>query len=71
MSQNNNLKIESQDVTIENLYKDFYAVPDFQREYVWEREQVEKMLQDLTMSFSMNMGNLLKGLNISWKNSCM
>jgi len=51
MSQNNNLKIESQDVTIENLYKDFYAVPDFQREYVWEREQVEKMLQDVNDEF--------------------
>jgi len=31
------LKIESQDLSVEDLFKDFYAVPDFQREYVWER----------------------------------
>lgn len=45
------LKIESQDVTIEALYKDFYTVPDFQREYVWGRNQVEKLLQDVYDEF--------------------
>jgi len=45
------LKIESQDVTIENIYKDFHSVPDFQREYVWGREQVEKLLQDIHDEF--------------------
>ena len=40
------VKIESLDLSIESLYKDFYTVPDFQREYVWQREQVEKLLQD-------------------------
>ena len=35
------IKIESKDLSIEDLYKDFYTVPDFQREFVWEREQVE------------------------------
>jgi hypothetical protein len=38
------LKIESSDLSLSDLYKDFYAVPDFQREYVWETENVEKLL---------------------------
>ncbi len=42
---NTSLKIESQDLSIKSLYKDFYTVPDFQREYVWQRERVEKLLQ--------------------------
>ncbi len=44
-------KIESQDLTVGALFKDFYSVPDFQREYVWRREQVEKLLQDLYDEF--------------------
>jgi uncharacterized protein with ParB-like and HNH nuclease domain len=45
------LKIESQDLSVGALFKDFYSVPDFQREYVWQREQVEKLLQDLYDEF--------------------
>lgn len=29
MPRDNNLNIESQDVTIEDLYKDFYTIPLF------------------------------------------
>jgi len=61
MSQINNLKIESQDVTIENLYKDFYTVPDFQREYVWKREQVERLLQDVNDEFFDEEGRPIQG----------
>lgn len=39
-------KIESSDLSLTDLFKDFYAVPDFQREYVWEPEHVERLLQD-------------------------
>jgi len=45
------LKIESQDFNVSELFKDFYSVPDFQREYVWQREQVEKLLQDIYNEF--------------------
>ncbi len=45
------LKIESNDLTITTLFKDFYTVPDFQREFVWERENVEKLLQDIQEEF--------------------
>jgi uncharacterized protein with ParB-like and HNH nuclease domain len=61
MPQDTNLKIESQDVTIENLYKDFYTVPDFQREYVWEREHVEKLLQDINDEFFDEEGKPIQG----------
>ena len=32
--------------TIEEVFKDFYEVPRFQREYVWQKEQVEALLSD-------------------------
>lgn len=40
-------KIESSDLTIESLFKDFYAVPDFQREYVWKPEHVRVLFEDI------------------------
>lgn len=43
--------IESTDLTIEQIFKDFYTVPDFQREYVWKTENVEKLLQDIFDEF--------------------
>ena len=55
------LKIESKDLSIEDLYKDFYTVPDFQREFIWEREQVEKLLQDVHDEFYDEDGQLIKG----------
>lgn len=55
------LKIESQDLTVGALFKDFYSVPDFQREYVWQREQVEKLLQDLYDEFYDESGNVIPG----------
>lgn len=46
-----NSHIESSDLTIAEVLKDFYAVPDFQREYVWEDTHVEKLLQDIFDEF--------------------
>jgi uncharacterized protein with ParB-like and HNH nuclease domain len=40
-------RIESQNLSITDLFKGFYAVPDFQREYVWADENVEKLLVDI------------------------
>lgn len=39
--------IESQDFTLGKLFDDFYAVPNYQREYIWEDKQVEQLLQDI------------------------
>lgn len=40
-------RIESADLNLANLFKDFYTIPDFQREYVWKHENVERLLQDI------------------------
>ena len=39
--------IQSQDISIATVFQAFYAVPDYQREYVWESEQVEQLLNDV------------------------
>ena len=39
--------IESQDLTISGVLQSFYVVPDYQREYVWETDQVEQLLGDI------------------------
>lgn len=54
-------KIESQDLSVGALFKDFFSVPDFQREYVWQREQVEKLLQDLYDEFYDEQRRVLPG----------
>ena len=39
--------IESQDVNVGGVFQAFYAVPDYQREYVWQTPQVEQLLGDI------------------------
>lgn len=39
--------INSEDISVGALFHDFYLVPDYQREYVWDNEQVEQLLQDI------------------------
>lgn len=52
-------KIDSADLTIDDLFKDFYMVPDFQREYVWGAENVERLLQDAYHEFSDDEGAIV------------
>jgi hypothetical protein len=54
-------KIESLDLNLNDLFKDFYSVPDFQREYVWEEENVEKLLEDVYDEFYDDENRLLDG----------
>ena len=61
MAESNTPKIESQDLSIGALFKDFYSVPDFQREYVWQRVQVETLLQDISDEFYDEEGKLNVG----------
>ncbi len=44
--------IESQDFTLGNLFTAFYAVPSFQREYVWQETDVEQLLKDVYEEFT-------------------
>lgn len=40
------MKLEVQHPALEEVFKDFYEEPRFQREYVWQKEQVEALLSD-------------------------
>ncbi|MBQ4826912.1 DUF262 domain-containing protein [Leisingera sp. HS039] len=40
-------RIQSEDCSVANLFQSFYAVPDYQREYVWDTDQVEQLLKDV------------------------
>jgi hypothetical protein len=44
--------IQSQDIKIADVFQAFYSVPDYQREYVWETEQVEQLLTDINAELS-------------------
>ncbi|MCD6327067.1 DUF262 domain-containing protein [bacterium] len=61
MNDLNNIKIESRDLSVGDLFKDFFSVPDFQREYVWQQEQVERLLQDVYDEFYDEAGNIIPG----------
>ncbi len=61
MTEQTAFKIESNDLTISQVFKDFYSVPDFQREYVWETEHVEKLLNDVLDEFYDENKRLIQG----------
>ena len=44
--------IKSLDLSVGDLLKDFYAVPDYQRAFVWKTSQVERLLQDILAEYS-------------------
>ena len=44
--------IKYNDHSIGSAFKDLYIVPDYQREYVWEDEQVEQLLEDLLDAYN-------------------
>ena len=47
--------IESDDLSLGKLFSDFYVVPSYQREYVWDAEkQVDRLLQDISAEYSSN-----------------
>jgi hypothetical protein len=46
--------IQSHDIKVADVFQAFYAVPDYQREYVWETEQVEQLLSDINAELAGN-----------------
>ncbi len=58
---NESPKIESSDLNLDTLFKDFYCVPDYQREYVWEEEDVSQLLQDIYDEFYEADGHPISG----------
>jgi uncharacterized protein with ParB-like and HNH nuclease domain len=45
-------KIDADSHSIEAVFTRFYAVPDFQREYIWKTRHVNKLLEDLHIAFT-------------------
>lgn len=46
-------KYEFIDLTVEKCFSNFFVVPDYQREYVWEADkQVEQLLSDIDEAYS-------------------
>ena len=39
--------IKSRDLNLKDVFQAFYAVPNYQREYVWTDEQVKRLLEDI------------------------
>lgn len=48
--------IQSQDIKVADVFQAFYVVPDYQREYVWETEQVEQLLNDINAELGNDSG---------------
>lgn len=51
MSINESLPIKYISMNVHNCLKNFYLVPDYQREYVWGETQVNQLLSDLLESY--------------------
>ncbi len=54
MSEKNNIQIQFNYLDLENCFKNFYVVPDYQREYIWEERQVTQLLTDVFDEFDNN-----------------
>ena len=46
--------IEFQNLNLEKCFQNFYVVPDYQREYVWEEQQVNQLLNDIYEEYDDN-----------------
>jgi uncharacterized protein with ParB-like and HNH nuclease domain len=51
INNNTYMRIESSDASFDSLLTDFYSVPDFQREYVWDEDEVEQFVSDIYEAF--------------------
>ena len=54
MDDQNNIQIQFKYLDLENCFKNFYIVPDYQREYIWEERQVNQLLSDVFDEFDNN-----------------
>lgn len=50
----NNIQIQFNYLGVENCFKNFYVVPDYQREYVWTEVQINQLLDDIYEEFDFN-----------------
>lgn len=54
MNDTKNIQIQFDYLDLEKCFKNFYVVPDYQREYVWEERQVTQLLSDVFEEFDNN-----------------
>ncbi|GAH62724.1 unnamed protein product, partial [marine sediment metagenome] len=45
-------KIDIKPMSISDVFNNFYVIPDYQREYVWEEKQVHQLLEDISEEHS-------------------
>lgn len=50
----NNIQIQFKYLDIENCFKNFYVVPDYQREYVWTETEISQLLEDVYEEYDFN-----------------
>jgi uncharacterized protein with ParB-like and HNH nuclease domain len=50
----NNIQIQFNYLDIENCFKNFYVVPDYQREYVWTETEISQLLEDVYEEYDFN-----------------
>lgn len=50
-----NIQIQFDYLDLEKCFKNFYVVPDYQREYVWEERQINQLLSDAFDEFADNL----------------
>ena len=46
--------IRSRDIKVADVFQAFYTVPDYQREYVWDTDPVEQLLNDINSELAGN-----------------
>lgn len=44
-------KIDNNNLNVSGIFKNFYLVPDYQREYVWVEKHVSQLLEDINEEF--------------------
>lgn len=54
MNDTNNIQIQFNYLDLEKCFKNFYIVPDYQREYIWGERQVTQLLSDVFEEFDNN-----------------
>jgi hypothetical protein len=64
-----NVDIRSDILTIAELFNDYYDVPDYQRDYVWQDEHIEQLLDDVKSAFDDNRSNYFLGTIVVNKQS--
>ena len=54
MAEKNELSLTFKHLDLENCFNNFYVVPDYQREYVWEEKEVKQLLEDIFDEYESN-----------------